>query len=83
VNISRDALTAAARGELRPGINPRIAVLIAYSGLAGNRLDPGTFDDAAILLRAETLLLEDLSIADALADALAEHATLNVESWRR
>lgn len=76
--IDREALREAARRLMQPGITPEHAVVIAYSDLAGKPLDPWAFDDAAIILRAERLLIEGLLVADAVETARAEFVTWNV-----
>lgn len=78
--VTREALIEAARAELRPGLSRRQAIVIGFSALLGERLDPERFDDAALILRAERLLLEGLSVVDAVATARAEAVTWGIVS---
>jgi hypothetical protein len=74
-DVTREALLAAARAELRPGLTRMQAVIVGYSGLIGARLDPSGFDDSAVILRAERLLEEGLSVVDAVEAASREGVT--------
>jgi hypothetical protein len=74
-DITRDTLLVAARKHLGPGMTRQQAVVVAYAELVGEALDPWAFDDAAIILRAEALLLEGLTVVDAVATAREELAT--------
>ncbi len=78
MTVTRHALLAAARRALRPGINDHQAVVIGYAELTGEPLDPWAFDDAAVVLRAERLLLDGLPVDEALRTAREEHATWNL-----
>lgn len=78
--ITREALVAAARRVLRPGISEHQAVVIGYAELVGVPLDPFAFDDAAIILRAERLLIDGVVVPEAVATARREMATWNVEA---
>ena len=78
--IDREALKAAAHRHYKPGISGRQAILLAFTELRGTPLDPDIFDDAAILARAERLLLEDLSLSEALGTARRELVTWSVPS---
>lgn len=73
--ISKEALLAAAQRALGPGITREQAVIIGYAELSGEPLDPWLLDDAAVILRAERLLIEGLLAAEAIATARREHAT--------
>jgi len=73
--ITREVLLAAARRHLRPDISSRVALVLAYAELSGEPLDPWSFDDAAIVLRSETLLIEGFDVATAVETARAEFAT--------
>ena len=73
--IARDELVLAARRHRRPGISVRQAFVLAYAELTDAPLDPWSFDDAAVILRAETLLIEGLDVVTAVATARAEFAT--------
>jgi hypothetical protein len=79
-SITRESLLAAAREELRPGLRPEQAIVIAYARLAGSPLDPFGFDDAAVILRAERLLLDGLGVTDAVATAREELVTWSVRA---
>ena len=76
--VTREALLVAAREALEPGLGAELAVVVGYSRLMGEPLDPHRYDDAALLLRASRLLDEGLSIADALGTARAELAMWRV-----
>ena len=73
--VTHEALLVAARAELRPGLTRMQAVIVGYSGLVGARLDPCGFDDSALILRAERLLEEGLSVVDAVEAATREGVT--------
>ena len=73
--VAPEALLDAARRHRRPGINARVALVLAYAELEGNRLDPEAFDDAAVILRAERLLMDDVPVVLALATAREELVT--------
>ena len=75
--VTREALLVAAREALEPGLAPDLAVVVGYSRLIGEPLDPFRYDDAALVLRARRLLDEGLGVAEALRTARAELAT-----WR-
>lgn len=75
--VDREELRVAARRHYRPGISPHQAILLGYAELIAAPLDPERFDDSAILLRAERLVLEDVPVGEALATARRELAT-----WR-
>ena len=70
--ITVDALRQAARRVLAPGISREQAIVIAWSELAGDPLSPWLLDDAAIILRAERLLIEGIKVDAAVATARAE-----------
>jgi hypothetical protein len=76
--VTREALLVAAREALGPGLAADLAVVVGYSRLIGEPLDPHRYDDAALLLRARRLLDEGLSVAEALETARAELATWSV-----
>ena len=73
--VTQEALLEAARRHRRPGITPHIARVLAYAELLGYPLDPQTFDHAAVVLRAERLLLDDVPLAEALRTACDEFVT--------
>ena len=73
--VTKAALRDAARKHLVPGINPRIATILAFAELKDEPLDAEAFDDAAIILLAERLVLEDVPIELALASARQERVT--------
>jgi hypothetical protein len=70
--LTREALLAAARRHLRPGITPQVALVLGYAEVGGQPLDPENFDDAAVILRAERLVLDDVPVELALSTALKE-----------
>ena len=74
--VSREALLVAARRHQRPGISDRVALVLGYTDLVGYPLDPEAFDDAAVLLRAERLLMDDVPLREALRTACTECVTL-------
>lgn len=76
--ITRERLLAAAREEIRPGLRPEQAIVVAYSKLADDPLDPFGFDAAAVILRAERLVLEGVGLADAVGTVRKERATWTV-----
>jgi hypothetical protein len=78
VKPTREAVVAAARRVLGPGISEYQALLIGYAEVTGEPLDPYSFDDAAILLRAERLLHEGFVVPDALRSAREECVTWSV-----
>lgn len=83
MSVSPDALLAAARQVLSShlsGISNEQAVVIGYSQLIRQPLDPELFDDSALILRAERLVLDGLNVAGAVATAREEFATWNVEA---
>jgi hypothetical protein len=80
--LTRQAVIEAARRWLRPGITRPQALALGYAEASGQPLDPCDFDDAAVLLRAETLLLELVDVAGAVETARAEFATWNLEALR-
>lgn len=71
-----DLLVAAQRHQ-RPGISQHVAIVLGYAELIGHPLDPENFDQAAVILRAERLLQEDLPVDVALRTAVAEFATFH------
>ena len=60
------------------GITPEQAVILACAELSSSPLDPFGFDDAAVLLRAELLVVEGLVASEALRTARREMATWGV-----
>lgn len=78
VPMSREALRAAAHRHRRPGISSHMAIVLAFAELSGEPLDPVGFDDAAVLLRAERLVLDDVPVSEALEAARTELATWSV-----
>jgi hypothetical protein len=60
------------------GIIEEQAAVMALADLQGSPLDPYSFDDAALLLRAERLLHDGLSVAHALGTAREELATFAI-----
>ena len=78
--VDREELRAAAHRHYRPGISKRQAIVLGFAELTGQPLDPDAFDDSAILLRAERLLLDGVRIGEALAVARTELATWGVPS---
>ena len=60
------------------GITPEQAVIFACAELSGSPLDPFGFDDAAILLRAERLVVDGLAASEALSTAQSELVTWEV-----
>jgi hypothetical protein len=79
VVVTRKALLEAARSALGPGITASEAIIVGYSQLVGEPLDPFAFDDAAVIARAERLLAEGIGVEDAVATARAELATWRIE----
>ena len=75
--ISRDELTAAARGFVRPGISIPVAFVLGFADLSGQPLNPEAFDDAAVILRCERLVDDGIGLSEALRTAHAERVT-----WR-
>lgn len=73
--MTRDALLDAARRYQHPGVSADQAIVLAFAELAGAPLDPWSLDDAAVVCRAETLILDGLGVADAVATAREELAT--------
>lgn len=73
--VTRDELLVAAKQELRRGIHPTEAVVLAYAQLAGEPLNPEVFDDAA---NAAALRRDDGP--EAVATARAEGATWGFRS---
>jgi hypothetical protein len=78
--VDREELRVAARRHYRPGISPHQAIILGYAELAGCPLDPAGFDDSAVMLRAERLVLDDVPVGEALATARREAATWGVPS---
>ena len=76
--FDREALREAAHRHHRKGISQHQAVVLGYAELVGTPLDPEAFDDAAILLRAERLLLEDVGLSEALGTARRERVTFSL-----
>jgi hypothetical protein len=76
--VDRESLRATAHRHYRPGISAHQAIVLAYSELTGRPLAPDTFDDSAVLLRAERLLIDGLSVSEAIDTARAEFATWSV-----
>ena len=74
IEITRDLLIATARRHRRQGISTLQSFVLAYAELSDASLDPWSFDDAAVILRAESLLIEGLDLATAVATAGAEFA---------
>lgn len=79
-SVDREELRAAAHRHYQPGISKRQAIVLGYAELTGQPLDPFGFDDAAILLRAERLVLDGVGLGQALAVARAESVTWGVPS---
>lgn len=75
--ITVEALVEVARRHRRAGVTDEVAIVLAYAELEGQPLDAERFDDAAIVLRAERLLLDEVPIADALTTARAELVTFS------
>ena len=75
IEITSDLLIATARRHRRPGISTLQSFVLAYAELSDASLDPWSFDDAAVILRAESLLIEGLDLATAVATARGEFAT--------
>ena len=59
------------------GITAEQAAVLALADLEDSPLDPYSFDDAAVLLRAERLVIDGVGVEDALVTALRELATWN------
>lgn len=78
--VTRAALLEAARTEVRQGLGSEAAVVVAWSRLTGEPLDPYGFDDAAVILRAERLIVDGLGVADAVAAARAELVTWKAQA---
>ena len=57
-----------------PGISQSVALVIEHSKLDDASLDPHAFDDAAVIVRAETLVLEGVDVAEAIYSARVELA---------
>lgn len=76
--VSREALRVAAHRHRRHGISSHMAIVLAFAELSGDPLDPWVFDDAALLLRAERLVLDDVPVSEALEVARMEFATWSV-----
>ncbi len=83
IHVTSGALAEAARRILRPGITAHQAVILAYTELVGNPLDPWDFDDAAVLLRTERLFEDGLTVPEALAIARAELIRFSVPEDKR
>jgi hypothetical protein len=79
-HVDREALRLAAHRHHRKGISKHQAILLGYAELVGAPLNPYGFDDAAILLRAERLLHEDLGLSEALSTARRELVTWSLPS---
>jgi hypothetical protein len=62
------------------GISPEACVVLAVAELREEPLDVFAFDDAAIVLRAERLVLDGMSAGEALATARTEHTTWSRET---
>jgi hypothetical protein len=77
--VTPESLLAAARRHLRPGISADQALVLAFAELTESPLDPWSFDDAAVLLRAERLLIEGVRVSDALDTARTEKASFASE----
>jgi hypothetical protein len=69
------AIGARAKELVGPGINGRVALIVAFSELEGSPLDPEGFDSSAVILRAETLMLDCVELEDAVKTAREEFAT--------
>jgi hypothetical protein len=84
--ITSEALAAAAqRARERAqadhaGLTAEQACVIGYSELTGEPLNPYAFDDAAVILRAERLVLDGLLLEVALGTARRELVTFNWSS---
>lgn len=76
----REVLIDAAMAEIRDGVSPELACLVALSAALGERLDPFDYGDAAVLHRAELLMSEGVTLIDALAAARAERPVWSVAS---
>jgi len=72
-------LANAARARIQAGISREQALILGYADLTSQPLDPWLPDEAAILLRAERLLIDGVHIADALDTARREAATFASE----
>lgn len=57
------------------GISAEACVVLAAAELSGCPLDVWDFDDAAVVLRAEALVVDGLAASEALVAARAELAT--------
>ena len=80
-HVDREALREAAHRHHREGgITKHQAVVLAFAELVGASLNPEAFDDAAILLRAERLVLEDVGLNEALRTAQRELVTWSLPS---
>ncbi len=80
MTFTRDEVCAVARRHhvaLREigGVSPELCVVLAVAELGDAPLDPFDFDDAAIVVRAETLVIDGMAASEALATARAECAT--------
>lgn len=74
--ITREALLEAVKRAYEPpGITQLQALVLGYCEVTHQPLDPWLLDDAAIILRAETLLHEGLLVDEAVRTARHEHAT--------
>jgi hypothetical protein len=72
----REALREATERWLaRPGFRPEEAVVLGAADLLGDPLDPWSFDDAAIVLRAARLVDDGVHVVDAISTARNERAT--------
>jgi hypothetical protein len=78
--VTREALLEAARTVLQTGLSGEQAVVVGFSRLVGEPLDPFAFDEAAVILRAERLLMEGLGVVDAVHIAREELVTWAVPS---
>jgi hypothetical protein len=76
--VDREALRAAAHRHHRPGITAHQAIVLAYAELTGSPLNPNSFDDSAVLLRAERLVLDGVTVSEALTTARDEFITWSV-----
>ena len=80
MTFTREQLTRLARRHYtrlatQGGITPEECVVLAAAELAGAPLDPFVFDDAALLHRAERLVIDGFAASDALTTARAEQAS--------
>jgi hypothetical protein len=80
--VTRDAIVAEARRLLDKwggAVTADQAIILAATELTGDALDPFDFDDAAVLIRAERLFVDGLTISVALSTARRELVTFAEE----